>query len=157
MEKKILVTGGLGYIGSHTVVELIADGYEVVIVDNLYNAKIQCLERLKKITGRDHIDFEQVDLTDADRLDEVFNKYKPNGVIHFAAYKAVGESVHKPLEYYYNNLGGTINLMKTMRKHQCNVLVFSSSACVYGDNPACKETDSGTPTNPYGMTKSMNE
>lgn len=96
-------------------------------------------------------------MTNFEELDKIFDKHQPHGVIHFAAFKAVGESVQKPLEYYHNNISGTINLMRTMTKHQCNVLVFSSSACVYGDNPACKEEDKGTPTNPYGMTKSMNE
>jgi UDP-glucose 4-epimerase len=151
------VTGGLGYIGSHTVVELIQEGYDVVIIDNLYNSKMKCLDRIKQITNKDEIAFENIDLTSEADLDKVFDKYKPQAVIHFAAYKAVGESVSKPLEYYYNNLCGTINLLKVMRKYNCNVIVFSSSACVYGDNPSCKEEDTGTPTNPYGMTKSMNE
>jgi len=155
--KKILVTGGMGYIGSHTVVELISEGYDVVIVDNLYNSKMKCMERLCEITGKSSFDFENVDLTISDELDKVFEKHKPSAVIHFAAYKAVGESVQKPLEYYYNNLCSTLVLMKLMRKHNCNVIVYSSSACVYGDNPECKEEDSGIPTNPYGMTKTMNE
>ena len=155
--EKILVTGGLGYIGSHTVVELIQAGHDVVIIDNLYNAKPSCLERIKQITGREHIDYVNADMTNFDTLDSLFATYKPTSVIHFAAYKAVAESVHKPLEYYYNNLLSTINLLRAMQKHKCKLIVFSSSACVYGDNPACKEEDQGVPTNPYGMTKVMNE
>jgi len=158
MGERILVTGGLGYIGSHTVVELIAEGYDVLIIDNLYNSKINCLKRLEKITGKASIPFREVDLRNTEQLDSVFAEYKPTAVIHFAAMKAVGESVTKPLEYYDNNLIGTLNLLRVMQKHNCNKIVFSSSACVYGDgNPRCVETDSGTPTNPYGMTKTMIE
>ncbi len=131
--ERILVTGGLGYIGSHTVVELINEGYDVLIIDNLYNSKMQCLDRLKQITGKSSIPFENVDLKDYETLDNTFASYKPTAVIHFAAMKAVGESVSKPLEYYDNNLIGTINLLKVMKTHDCKKIVFSSSACVYGE------------------------
>ena len=131
----VLVTGGLGYIGSHTVVELIAEGYDVVIVDNLYNSNMKCLDRIKQITKKDDIPFENVDIKNYEAMDKLFQQYKPTSVIHFAAYKAVGESVSKPLEYYDNNVSGTISLLRIMDKYQCRVFVFSSSACVYGENP----------------------
>ena len=128
-----MVTGGLGYIGSHTAVELISEGYDVLLLDNLYNSKMKCLERLKQITGKEDIKFVNADLKNYEEVDKVISEYKPTGVIHFAALKAVGESVSKPLEYYDNNLCGTINLLRVMQKHKVNKVVFSSSACVYGD------------------------
>jgi UDP-glucose 4-epimerase len=127
------VTGGLGYIGSHTAVELINEGYDILLLDNLYNSKMKCLERLKQITGKEEIKFVNADLKNYEDVDKVSAEYQPSGVIHFAALKAVGESVSKPLEYYDNNLCGTINLLRVMQKHKVNKIVFSSSACVYGD------------------------
>ena len=127
------MTGGLGYIGSHTAVELINEGYDILLLDNLYNSKMKCLERLRQITGREEIKFVNADLKNYEEVDKVISEYKPTGVIHFAALKAVGESVSKPLEYYDNNLCGTINLLRVMQKHKVNKIVFSSSACVYGD------------------------
>ncbi|CDW75571.1 udp-glucose 4-epimerase [Stylonychia lemnae] len=156
--KKVLVTGGIGYIGSHTVIELIEADYEVIIIDNLVNSSLVCLERVKAIVSKpENITFEEVDLRDATRLSQVFHEYLPDAVIHFAALKAVGESVAKPLDYYENNVGGTINLLKSMNLYKCNMIVFSSSACVYGDNPYASETDRLAPINPYGMTKVMCE
>ena len=108
------MTGGLGYIGSHTVVELIQDGYDVLILDNLYNSKLKCLDRLKQITGKQDIQYVNADLKQIEEIDQVFTQFKPTAVIHFAGYKAVGESVSKPLEYYDNNIAGTINLLKVM-------------------------------------------
>lgn len=148
---RILLTGGLGYIGSHTAVELLNEGYDVVIIDNLYNSKMKCLDRIKQITGKEGIPFEKVDLKNIEQVDKVFADYKPTTVIHFAAMKAVGESVSKPLEYYDNNVSGTINLLRVMQTHNSNKFIFSSSACVYGDgHEKCVESDSGVPTNPYG-------
>jgi len=117
------------------VIELIKEGYEVVIVDNLYNSNLKCLERVKEISKKDNIPFENVDVKSYEAMDKIFTQYKPTAVIHFAAYKAVGESVSKPLEYYDNNVSGTITLLRVMDKHNCNVFIFSSSACVYGENP----------------------
>jgi UDP-glucose 4-epimerase len=130
-----------------------------LITDNLYNSKIKCLDRLKQITQKkDDIPFESADLKNIDDLRKVFAKYQPTSVIHFAAMKAVGESVSKPLEYYDNNVGGTINLLRVMQEFKCHKIIFSSSACVYGDGkPRCVETDCGIPTNPYGTTKTMIE
>lgn len=108
------MTGGLGYIGSHTAVELINEGYDILLLDNLYNSKMKCLERLKQITGKEEIKFVNADLKNYEEVDKVIAEYKPTGVIHFAALKAVGESVSKPLEYYDNNLCGTINLLRVM-------------------------------------------
>ena len=155
---KILVTGGLGFIGSHTVVELLNDDYEVVIVDNLYNSSLDVCDKIREITGKDFV-FYNVDVCDEKRIDEIFNVEKPDAVIHFAAYKAVGESVKKPIMYYENNLMGTLNICKSMLKHNCNKIVFSSSATVYG-NPKTlpiKEDFPLSTTNPYGSTKLMNE
>ena len=150
-KQKVLVTGGLGYIGSHTVVELVDRDYEVVIIDNLSNSSMVCLERLITITGKpEKINFEKIDLKNVDELNSVFEKYRPEAVIHFAALKAVGESVKYPLDYYENNVGGTVNLLKAMQKYECKMVVFSSSACVYGDNPYCHEEDPLGPINPYG-------
>ena len=155
----ILVTGGAGFIGSHTCVELINAGYEVVIVDNLYNSCKEAVNRIEKITGK-HVKFYEVDLVDREALDEVFEKEQVEAVIHFAGYKAVGESVSLPLEYYYNNLTGTFILCDVMRKHGCKSIVFSSSATVYGAPafvPITEECPIGEVTNPYGRTKVMIE
>ncbi len=156
---KILVTGGAGYIGSHTCVELLEAGYDVVVVDNLYNASEKSIERVKEITGKD-LTFYQADILDEEALDKIFDKEKVDGVIHFAGLKAVGESVAKPLEYYKNNITGTLILCEVMRKHNVKNIIFSSSATVYGDPafiPITEECPKGMPTNPYGWTKSMIE
>lgn len=156
---KILVTGGAGYIGSHTCVELLNAGYEVVILDNFYNSSPEVLNRIKELTGRDFA-FCECDIRDRKGLDKVFAENKIDTVIHFAGLKAVGESVAKPLEYYENNIGGTVTLCEAMRDAGCKKLVFSSSATVYGmTNPSpLKETMKiGGTTNPYGTTKYMIE
>lgn len=155
----ILVTGGAGYIGSHTVVELINAGYEVVVVDNLSNSSEKSLERVGEITGKE-ITFYKADILDRDALEEVFTKEKIDSVIHFAGLKAVGESVKKPWEYYNNNITGTLVLVDVMRKHNVKNIIFSSSATVYGtpkEVPVTEETPKGECTNPYGWTKSMLE
>ena len=155
----ILVTGGAGYIGSHTCVELLNEGYEVVVVDNLYNASEKALERVEQITGK-KVKFYKVDLLDKEALAEVFDKEDIELVIHFAGLKAVGESVAKPLEYYHNNMTGTFNLCDVMRNHGVKNIVFSSSATVYGDPafvPITEECPKGKITNPYGQTKGMLE
>lgn len=160
--KKILVTGGIGYIGSHTTVELIEQGYEVVILDNLYNSSITVLDKIEKITGTKP-KFYKCDILDIEALENVFKEEKKikeiDGVIHFAALKAVGESVQKPLWYYETNITGTLNLLKIMEKFNCKNIVFSSSATVYGmDNPVPYTEDMPTSaTNPYGYTKVFNE
>ena len=156
MNGKVLVTGGTGYIGSHTVVELINSGYDVEIVDNLFNSKIEVLDRIEKITGVKP-KFHQVDILDFDALHHIFEESKFDTVIHFAALKAVGESVEKPLNYYENNIGGTVNLLKCMQDTGVERIIFSSSATVYGEQetPECVETmQTGLKlTNPYGRTK----
>lgn len=155
----ILVTGGAGYIGSHTVIELINNNYEVVILDNLVNSSEKVLDRLKQITGKD-IPFVKADILDRDALNEVFDNYKIDAVIHFAGLKAVGESVSKPWEYYNNNIAGTLVLLDVMKSHGVKNIIFSSSATVYGDPafiPITEECPKGTCTNPYGWTKSMLE
>ena len=156
---KILVTGGAGYIGSHTCVELLNAGYEVVILDNLYNASEKAVDRIKEITGKD-LTFYKADILDKEAMDKIFADEKPDCVIHFAGLKAVGESVVKPLEYYQNNITGTLNLCEVMRKNGCMNIIFSSSATVYGNPafiPITEECPKGTPTNPYGWTKWMIE
>ncbi len=156
---KILVTGGTGYIGSHTCVELIKKGYDVVIFDNLFNSKIDVLDRIEKITGV-RPQFYRADLRDEDSMRPVFEEHKFDAVIHFAGLKAVGESVEKPLLYYENNIAGSINLCKLMSEYGCKRLIFSSSATVYGDPaqiPITEECPKGQCTNPYGWTKSMLE
>ncbi len=154
----ILVTGGAGYIGSHTTLELLQAGYDVVVVDNLSNASEESLRRVQKLTGRS-LDFHQVDLLDPEALDAVFQQHDIDAVIHFAALKAVGESVAKPLEYYRNNVTGTLNLCFCMRDHDVRTLVFSSSATVYGDPDTMPITEDFplSATNPYGWSKLMNE
>lgn len=155
----ILVTGGAGYIGSHTCVELLTAGYDVVVVDNLYNSSEKALERVEKITGR-KVKFYEADLLDQPALKEVFDKEDIDSVIHFAGLKAVGESVRKPLEYYHNNITGTLILCDEMRSHGVKNIVFSSSATVYGDPaeiPITENCPKGEITNPYGRTKGMLE
>lgn len=155
---KVLVTGGLGFIGSHTCCCLLDEGYEVVVVDNLSNSKIDVVEKIKTITGKDFI-FYQEDVCDYEAMDKIFSKEKVDAVIHFAAYKAVGESVKMPVKYYENNLGSTLNLCKVMSKNGCKKIVFSSSATVYGSPKSLpiKEDFPLSTTNPYGSTKLMNE
>jgi UDP-glucose 4-epimerase len=156
---KVMVTGGAGYIGSHTCVELLNAGHQVVIVDNLCNSKEESLKRVKKITGKT-MSFHKVDLLDRDALDQVFKAEGPiDAVIHFAALKAVGESVQIPLKYYHNNVTGTLFLCEVMAKNNCKNLVFSSSATVYGDPASVpiREDFPTTATNPYGWTKLMME
>ncbi|MBQ9643250.1 MAG: UDP-glucose 4-epimerase GalE [Lachnospiraceae bacterium] len=156
---KILVTGGAGFIGSHTVVELQNAGYEVAVVDNLYNASPKVIGRLEAITGKT-VSFYKVDIRDREGLTKVFEQEKPDAVIHFAGLKAVGESVRKPWEYYENNINGTLILTDVMRKCGCKNIIFSSSATVYGDPafiPITEECPKGTCTNPYGWTKWMLE
>ena len=156
---KILVTGGAGYIGSHTVIELQNAGHTPIILDNLYNASEKVLDRIGNITGK-RPPFYNVDIRDREGLEKVFDAEKPDAVIHFAGLKAVGESVHKPWEYYDNNITGTLTLVDVMRKHNCKNIIFSSSATVYGDPafvPITEECPKGQCTNPYGWTKSMLE
>lgn len=154
----ILVTGGCGYIGSHTVVELIKNGYGVVIVDNLYNSDISAIDNIEKITGVRPV-FYNCDIRDRDGLENIFAKEDIEAVIHFAGLKAVGESVAKPLMYYENNVGGTVTLVDVMQNHGVKKIVFSSSATVYGDPDRVPITEDCSlhPTNPYGNTKYMVE
>ncbi len=152
---QILVTGGAGFIGSHTCVKLLEAGYEVIILDNFSNSKPEALNRIKKITGKD-FKFYEADILNLDALNKVFDENKIDAVIHFAGLKAVGESVQKPVEYYHNNLTGTLLLIDAMRNHDCKKIVFSSSATVYGiDNeaPFIETMPTHTSTNPYGYTK----
>lgn len=156
---KILVTGGAGYIGSHTVVELQNNGYDVVVVDNLSNSSEKSLDRVAKITGKE-VPFYKADILDRETMNEIFAKENVDAVIHFAGLKAVGESVQKPWEYYENNIAGTLTLVDVMRKHGCKNIIFSSSATVYGNPafiPITEECPKGQCTNPYGWTKSMLE
>ena len=156
---KVLVTGGLGFIGSHTVVELLDSNYDVVVVDNLSNSKIEVVDYIKEITGKDFI-FYNEDLCNYDSVDKIFDKEKIECVMHFAGYKAVGESVKKPVMYYENNLLSTINLLKAMEKYDCKKFIFSSSATVYGNPdvlPITEDCKVGGTTNPYGTTKLMIE
>jgi UDP-glucose 4-epimerase len=156
---KILLTGGLGYIGSHVAVELCEKGYDIVIIDDLSNSEAFVLDRIEEITGK-KIDFEKGDIRDAAFLDQVFKKYPVNGVIHFAAKKAVGESVNKPLLYYDINVGGLVSLLKAIEKTSIKKLVFSSSCTVYGTPESLPVTENSpfreTPS-PYGKTKQMCE
>ncbi len=151
---RVLVTGGTGYIGSNTVVKLIEYGYDVIVVDNFSNSKPIILEKIKKITGKD-VKFYEIDLCDKKKLEKVFKENKIDAVIHFAGYKAVGESVANPLKYYRNNIDSTISLLELMVKYGVKKIVFSSSATVYGDPEELpiKETSKLNVTNPYGATK----
>lgn len=156
---RILVTGGAGYIGSHTTLCLLNEGHEVVVVDNLSNSSEESLNRVKKLTGKD-VTFYKADLLDRAALEDIFANEKVDAVIHFAGLKAVGESVAKPLEYYHNNITGTLVLCDVMRNHGVKNIIFSSSATVYGDPafiPITEECPKGKCTNPYGQTKSMLE
>lgn len=156
---RILVTGGAGYIGSHTCIELLNQGQEVVVVDNLCNSSEESLNRVKQITGKD-VTFYKADLLDKAAMEEIFSKETVDAVIHFAGLKAVGESVAKPLEYYHNNITGTLVLCDVMRNHGVKKIIFSSSATVYGDPafvPITEDCPKGKITNPYGQTKSMLE
>ena len=156
---KILITGGAGYIGSHTAVELLNEGYEVVVYDNLYNSSEESVKRVEELTGKT-VKFYEGDILDAEFLKTMFEMEKIDAVIHCAALKAVGESVRKPLEYYQNNITGTLTLLGVMREVGVKNIVFSSSATVYGDPamiPITEECPKGQCTNPYGWTKSMME
>ena len=157
--KKILVTGGAGYIGSHTVLALLNANYDVVVVDNLSNSSCESLNRVEKLAGKS-VTFFEADVHNKDDMTAVFSKHKIDAVIHFAGLKAVGESVQKPLEYYQNNVEGTLTLVEVMREFDSHSLVFSSSATVYGEAnkpPYVESQPIGTPTSPYGKTKAMVE
>ena len=160
MTKRVLVSGGAGYIGSHVTVELIAAGYDVVVADNLSNCDMTCFEGVKKITGREDIPFYQIDCCDYASVDTLFTEHKIDAVIHFAAFKAVGESVAEPIKYYRNNLVSFLNILEVAKNHGgCNVL-FSSSATVYGEAkelPVTEQTPRLPATSPYGNTKQMCE
>lgn len=159
MKKTVLVTGGLGFIGSETVIALINSGYEPIVVDDLYNSKLAVLDRIEEITGVRPV-FIQADVTKADETRAIFKQHKIDSVIHFAGYKAVGESVSKPLEYYSNNLGSAINVLLLMKEFGVHNFIFSSSATVYGVPkrvPLVEDDPIGTATNPYGETKIMIE
>ena len=156
----ILVSGGAGYIGSHTCIELLAAGYDIVVADNYYNSCPQALERVKQISGKD-FRFVEADMTDKAAVEKIFAENSDiDCVIQFAAYKAVGESVSKPIEYYSNNLSTTLNILDVMRHHNCHNIIFSSSATVYGDPasvPIREDFPVGGTTNPYGTTKVFSE
>lgn len=157
--KNVLITGGAGYIGSHVAVELLNKNYKVIVYDNLTNSSKISVKRVEEITGKNII-FYEADILDEKKLSEVFEKENIDVVIHCAALKAVGESVKKPLEYYHNNISGTLSLLKIMRKYSCKNIIFSSSATVYGDPekvPITENFPKGVCTNPYGWTKSMME
>jgi UDP-glucose 4-epimerase len=160
MKKKILVTGGTGYIGSHTTVELIEDGFDVVIIDNLYNSEAEVVDRICQITGIKP-ELAVFDICDKEKLDEFLRKQENiDGIIHFAAYKAVGESVNKPLEYYRNNLLSLINLLEAMKTFSIPHLVFSSSCTVYGQPeklPVAEDAPIQPAMSPYGNTKQIGE
>ena len=155
---KVLVTGGTGFIGSHTCVELLENGYDIIIMDNLSNSKRESVERIEKVSGKT-VKFYKTDMLDLDKTAEIFEKNEIAAVIHFAGLKAVGESVEKPLEYYHNNISGTINLLRVMKRYNCKTMVFSSSATVYGVNNKAPYTEDmpTSATNPYGYTKVMIE
>ena len=154
----ILVTGGVGYIGSHTCIALLEAGHSVIIADNLYNSKRETVDKIIDIAGKE-VTFYEMDVTDAEAVDNIFRNHKIDGVIHFAGLKAVGESVEKPLDYYYNNLVSTMVLAKACLKYEVTRFVFSSSATVYGDNtvPFVETLNLLPTTNPYGETKAMSE
>ena len=159
----VLVTGGAGFIGSHTVIELLQAGYEVVVVDDLSNSSAVCLDRIKQIVGdkaAERLTFYEDNVLDRDAMNRIFDEHPVDRVIHFAGFKAVGESVQKPIEYYHNNLENTLALVDVMRAHGCKSIIFSSSATVYGDPdavPVTEESPKKACTNPYGWTKWMIE
>lgn len=157
--KKILVTGGAGYIGSHTCIELMSAGFEVVVLDNLCNSSSESLNRVAQLSNRSHIEFYQGDIRDAALLEKILSEHAIDSVIHFAGLKAVGESVEMPLEYYDNNVAGTVTLLKVLQKHNIKRFVFSSSATVYGDphTTPIQEDFPCSATNPYGRSKLMVE
>ena len=151
----ILLPGGAGYIGSHTAVELLNAGKEIVIIDNFSNSKPEVLDKIKQITGKD-FKFYEMDYSNKEELNKVFTENKIDAVLNFAGYKAVGESVKKPIEYYMNNISGALVLLDVMRAHNCKKFIFSSSATVYGDPatvPITEDFPTGGTTNPYGTTK----
>ena len=158
--RRVLVTGGTGYIGSHTIIELYNKGYEIDVLDNLYNSKVTVLDKIKEIVGKRPL-FHEIDLLEYDKMDKLFEDNKYDLVMHFAGLKAVGESVEQPLKYYQNNVGGTVNLLRCMKNHDVNRIIFSSSATVYGEQPVPKLNEkmpTGTGiTNPYGETKHVIE
>lgn len=159
MMKTVLVTGGAGYIGSHTVLELLEKGYEAVVVDDLSNSSKIAVERVEQLSGK-KVSFYKNNIMDNDAMQKVFDAHKIDACIHFAAFKAVAESVEKPLDYYWNNIAGTVNLLKLLGKNGCKNFIFSSSATVYGDSkvmPVTEDCPKGICTNPYGWTKHMNE
>ena len=153
---KILVTGGAGYIGSHTAVELLENGHEVLVMDNLCNSKYESIERVQKITGK-QVTFYQTDMLDTEGMRQIFREHKIDAVIHFAGLKAVGESVHMPVKYYHNNITGSLQLLQVMEEFGCKTIVFSSSATVYGMHNQVPYTEEmpTSATNPYGYTKLM--
>ena len=157
----VLVTGGAGFIGSHTVVELLQQGYKVIVVDDLSNASDIVIDRIDEIVGDEaasHLTFYEADVNSRKAMDTIFTDNQIDRVIHFAGYKAVGESVEKPIEYYKNNLGNTLNLVEVMRDHGCKSIIFSSSATVYGEPdtlPLTENSPKKPATNPYGWTKWM--
>lgn len=156
---RILVTGGTGYIGSHTVLALLEAGHDVVVLDNLANSSRISLERVQELAGREVLGFEQIDLLDPAGLEAAFRRWSPEAVVHFAGLKAVGESAEQPLRYYTNNVGGTLNLLHAMEDHDCRTIVFSSSATVYGEvetMPLTEKVEKDA-TNPYGRTKEQIE
>ena len=162
-KQTILVSGGAGFIGSHTVVELLQQGFEAIVVDDLSNSSAKVLDRIQAIVGEDaarSLTFYQADIADRAALDAIFSKHAIDAVIHFAGFKAVGESVQKPIEYYTNNIGSTLTLVDVMRSHGCTSIIFSSSATVYGDPDSLPLTEASPKkpaTNPYGWTKWMIE
>jgi UDP-glucose 4-epimerase len=159
MMKNILVTGGLGYIGSHTVVELIENGYTPVIIDNLSNTNRDVIDRIEKISGKKTPVYE-ADVRDAEVLKDIFTTHNIDGIIHFAAYKAVGESVQEPLKYYHNNIGGLITLLNVMKDQGIKNIVFSSSCTVYGEpdiSPVNENSPIKVANSPYGNTKQVGE
>jgi UDP-glucose 4-epimerase len=160
MSKRVLVSGGAGFIGSHVTVELIQAGYEVVVADNMSNCDETCFEGVKKITGRDDIPFVKMDFCDEEAVKKLFTDFKIDAVIHFAGFKAVGESVAEPLKYYRNNLASFINVIETSRSHGCENILFSSSATVYGEpdkSPVTEQSPRKPATSPYGNTKQICE
>ena len=162
MSKTILVTGGAGYIGSHTAVVLLESGYQVVVVDDLSNSSEKAIDRVREIVGPElgaNLSFFKIDLNDKPALDALLDKTPIDAAIHFAGFKAVGESVKKPIMYYRNNINATLNLIESMSEHGCKNIIFSSSATVYGDNqpPFVESTPKGSPASPYGWTKWMIE